>query len=270
MDDDELQRCTPGSTRSRCLGLKGILPEILPTACWRPRSVITTFPDWSISTTTPQPTSMRQKLYNWDTLNARVLRKLDAALPRADVEAVCQCAPGAVESVLNTLQLKMARYRANQQRRKEAKATTQANNEAVAPPPAKAKASLQADVDQELLVEKEQEIHDLSETVDILEQKIAKLEQLVRLKDAKIQKKQRTRRRGGGDSARPVYSFLSLLSLPVVAVAATAWGRTALRSSSRRRGLLPPWGSSRGVPCLRPRRFSSRTRGGRKGLAGVS
>ena len=60
--------------------------------------------------------------------------------------------------------------------------------EAVAPPPAKAKASLQADVDQELLVEKEQEIHDLRETVDILEQKIAKLEQLVRLKDAKIQK----------------------------------------------------------------------------------
>ena len=59
---------------------------------------------------------------------------------------------------------------------------------AVAPPPAKAKASLQADVDQELLVEKEQEIHDLRETVDILEQKIAKLEQLVRLKDAKIQK----------------------------------------------------------------------------------
>ena len=53
---------------------------------------------------------------------------------------------------------------------------------------AKAKASLQADVDQELLVEKEQEIHDLRETVDILEQKIAKLEQLVRLKDAKIQK----------------------------------------------------------------------------------
>jgi len=33
-----------------------------------------------------------------------------------------------------------------------------------------------------------QEIHDLRETVDILEQKIAKLEQLVRLKDTKIAK----------------------------------------------------------------------------------
>ena len=47
---------------------------------------------------------------------------------------------------------------------------------------------MQHDVDQELLIEKEQEIHDLRETVDILEQKIAKLEQLVRLKDTKIQR----------------------------------------------------------------------------------
>jgi hypothetical protein len=133
----------------------------------------------------PPANSMRQKLYNWDTLNARVLRKLDAALPRADVEAVCQCAPGAVERVLNSLQLKMARHRAVQQRRKEVAETAEPP---AAPPPARAQAALQADVDQELLVEKEQEVHDLRETVDILEQKIAKLEQLVRLKDAKIQK----------------------------------------------------------------------------------
>ena len=44
------------------------------------------------------------------------------------------------------------------------------------------------DVDQELLLEKEQEIGDLRETVEILEQKIGKLEQLIRLKDAKIEK----------------------------------------------------------------------------------
>ena len=52
----------------------------------------------------------------------------------------------------------------------------------------------------------------------------------------------RTRRRGGGDSARPVYSFLSLLSLPlllVVAVAATAWGRTAPALRRRREGSFP-------------------------------
>jgi len=49
----------------------------------------------------PPANSMQQKLYNWETLNSRVLRKLGAALPRADIEAVCQCAPGAVERVLN-------------------------------------------------------------------------------------------------------------------------------------------------------------------------
>lgn len=42
--------------------------------------------------------------------------------------------------------------------------------------------------DEEILVEKEQQIRELQETVEILELKIAKLEQLVRLKDNKIQK----------------------------------------------------------------------------------
>lgn len=46
---------------------------------------------------------------------------------------------------------------------------------------------LQREVDTEILVEKEQTIHELRETIDILDQKIVKLEQLVRLKDSKIQ-----------------------------------------------------------------------------------
>ena len=45
-----------------------------------------------------------------------------------------------------------------------------------------------ASVDEEILIEKEQQIRELQETVEILELKIAKLEQLVRLKDNKIQK----------------------------------------------------------------------------------
>jgi hypothetical protein len=47
-------------------------------------------------------------------------------------------------------------------------------------------AALQKEVDTEILVEKEQTIHELRETVEILELKISKLEQLVRLKDGKI------------------------------------------------------------------------------------
>lgn len=47
--------------------------------------------------------------------------------------------------------------------------------------------ALQREVDTEILVEKEQTILELRETVSILETKVKKLEQLVRLKDAKIQ-----------------------------------------------------------------------------------
>ncbi len=43
-------------------------------------------------------------------------------------------------------------------------------------------------VDEEILIEKEKHIRELQETVQILELKVAKLEQLVRLKDNKIQK----------------------------------------------------------------------------------
>ena len=51
---------------------------------------------------------------------------------------------------------------------------------AAAPPPS------QQEGLRELLAEKDQSIQELRETVDILEIKISKLEQLVRLKDSKI------------------------------------------------------------------------------------
>ena len=43
-------------------------------------------------------------------------------------------------------------------------------------------------MNEEILFEKEQQIHELKETVEILELKVSKLEQLVRLKDNKIKK----------------------------------------------------------------------------------
>ena len=53
---------------------------------------------------------------------------------------------------------------------------------------AKGPKSVMASVDEELLLEKEAQIRELQETVEILELKVAKLEQLVRLKDTKLQK----------------------------------------------------------------------------------
>lgn len=49
------------------------------------------------------------------------------------------------------------------------------------------KAELRSAVDEEILIEKEQTIQELNETVEILELKVKKLEQLVRLKDNRIQ-----------------------------------------------------------------------------------
>jgi len=55
--------------------------------------------------------STKQKVHNFETLNQRVLRKLGYQIPRTSIDDIVNCRPGAIESVLNTLQLKMAKYR---------------------------------------------------------------------------------------------------------------------------------------------------------------
>lgn len=144
----------------------------------------------------PAANSMQQKLYNWDTLNVRVLRKINAALTRTDIERICQCVPGAVEKFLYSLQIRMARYKADQQQQQEIleKKQRQTSPRSLRSPRRKngTGGPLQSEVDQELLVEKEREIQDLRETIDILEQKVQKLERLVQVKDAKINKLKET------------------------------------------------------------------------------
>lgn len=147
--------------------------------------------------------SVKQKIYNFETLNQRVLRKFGYVIPRPAIEDVVNCKPGAIESVLNTLQFKMAKYR-------EKKAAAAGSDSADSPPKkdsargqprvepeipqvrgavkSSVKGQVMANVDEEILIEKERQIRELQETVEILELKIAKLEQLVRLKDNKIQK----------------------------------------------------------------------------------
>ena len=55
--------------------------------------------------------SVTQKTYNWSTLNNKVFRRLGFSLPKADVDAVCNCTPGAVERVLKLIKVKMATYK---------------------------------------------------------------------------------------------------------------------------------------------------------------
>lgn len=140
--------------------------------------------------------SLKHKIYNLETLNVRVLKKLGYSIPRPTIEDIANCKVGAVEQVLNALQYKMAKYR---ERRFSGDSSPGEAPEDYNPRSQQGGSSVQGSgsgggnnvrvtVDQSLLLEKEQQIRELQENVEILELKVAKLEQLVRLKDAKIQK----------------------------------------------------------------------------------
>lgn len=68
-----------------------------------------------------------------------------------------------------------------------------------------AKEAVRREVDEEILLEKEETIQELRETVELLELKLSKLEQLLRLKDGKIERLSDELARlalGGGDGAQ--------------------------------------------------------------------
>lgn len=163
--------------------------------------------------------SVRQKLYNWSTLNQRVLRRLDFEIKRPEIEALVNCKPGVVEAVLMQLQRKISEFR---QRRSQEEATSPQSHSgpvaggagaghstygnrvgselvsAAGSPVAPMKninsntdnagsSSSTAASNTAVVAEKDATIAELRETVEILELKIKKLEQLVRLKDSRIQ-----------------------------------------------------------------------------------
>ena len=134
-------------------------------------------------------------------------------LQKEEMDALCNCQTQAVERLLKTLQMKMAKYGAR--KAAAADASTAADSHAApptggpaskatprasaprsgAPPGRTGQSGVEARLEQmgaqdggmrELLAEKDLNIRELRETVDILEIKIQKLEQLVRLKDSKI------------------------------------------------------------------------------------
>ena len=53
---------------------------------------------------------VQQKMYNWNTLNQRVFKKLDFVLAKRECEAVVNCDPGAVERVLKLVKVKVEAY----------------------------------------------------------------------------------------------------------------------------------------------------------------
>lgn len=169
----------------------------------------------------PPANSTKQKIYNFETLNQRVLKRFGYNIPRHTIEDIVSCKQGVVETVLHTLHYKMGKYR----QRKEGGVSSpvsargpprqefvenqshmmnEQRNDAVdthLQPQAPLGSHQQTNkhsnggvrkpattVDSEILMEKEQQIRQLTSHVDVLELKIAKLEQMIRVKDDKIQK----------------------------------------------------------------------------------
>mmetsp|Transcript_6803 Transcript_6803/g.11966 ORF Transcript_6803/g.11966 Transcript_6803/m.11966 type:complete len:258 (+) Transcript_6803:102-875(+) len=172
--------------------------------------------------------SHTQKMYNWTTLNTKVLKKLGFQIHMQDLEEVIKASPGAIERVLKVLQDRISR---SQQRRDShpriapsveevssrvpsgnggsgggqqvtapprkslgggsggdsGGSPPQSEQPRPTPPPAAAVGRVhQQEVDTELLLEKEHQIAELREMIVIMSEKIKKLEQLVRIKDTKI------------------------------------------------------------------------------------
>jgi len=177
----------------------------------------------------PPANSYAQKMYNWNTLNTRVFKKMGWQLNKEELEGLVNCQPQAVERTLLKLQQQMAKFSARKQEQQQQKlqerpqsqpssemedpamhaqppvaAPSAASGRAPRAAPAAAagggarggggggpearlgQMQISSPPMKELLAEKDASINELRETVDILEIKISKLEQLVRLKDSKI------------------------------------------------------------------------------------
>jgi len=86
--------------------------------------------------------SITQKMYNWNTLNQKVLRKFKVNGTKAEFEAICNCVPGAIEKFLKTLRVKLAKQSKTGLHQVEAQPTAQWSNGsqgpiAAAAPPAR-------------------------------------------------------------------------------------------------------------------------------------
>ncbi|CAI2380220.1 unnamed protein product [Moneuplotes crassus] len=148
-----------------------------------------------------QANSVTKKIYNWNTLNQKVFKKLGFQISKKDIEGIVNAHPEIIERVLKKVKDNIENYRSRKPGSK--KGVKKASG---IKPYQKAmhgidmnmmdinntenmedeREYLKTQVDTELLIEKEQTIQELRETIGILEIKLKKFEQLVKLKDQKI------------------------------------------------------------------------------------
>ncbi|QDZ25144.1 hypothetical protein HOP50_16g76910 [Chloropicon primus] len=185
-----------------------------------------------------------QKIYNWDTLNTKCFKRIGMQTSRQDFEAISNCVGGAIEKLLQQLQVKIAKYHSKNQSSARATSSRQLgsrerhgsganghgqgrSNASSGSPrsgeprriePARKNHSHvgfreegrmrsgSSSPNVRELHSKERYIQELKEANEILDTKVRKLEQLVRLKDAKIQTLQAKLQAVGLESANRLYS----------------------------------------------------------------
>ncbi|BDA49540.1 Sperm flagellar protein 1 [Coccomyxa sp. Obi] len=153
---------------------------------------------------------LAQKMYNWCTLNQKVFKRLGFVVAKSECQACASCQPGAIERVLKLIRLRLSRFAEGPgllltgstahsndiqsqcefvedfDEAKEESAAQQCGEphlnggSKAGEPPA-------GPVD-EALAEKDSMIMKLTAANEMLEAKIQKLEQLLSLKDKKIDK----------------------------------------------------------------------------------
>ena len=119
------------------------------------------------------------KIYNWKTLNTKVLKKLGIAIDTETITALANSRPGVIETVLWDLK-QVVEERINKREK--------TYFDDIQIPEITAMEVQQSANDRKMLIEKIQECEEQAEYIEALEAKISKMEELMRLKDAKIEK----------------------------------------------------------------------------------
>ena len=120
------------------------------------------------------------KIYNWNTLNQKVLKKLQIPIDQQMIVGIANAKPGFIEKFLEVVKIAMTTKKPPKNANSPKNQPKETNNE-------NSYADLpMTDKDRELLIEKIIEADQQTQLIHALEMKTKKLMELMRIKDAKI------------------------------------------------------------------------------------
>ena len=158
--------------------------------------------------------SISQKAYNWRTINQKVFRKIGFQISEQDVNDIVTCKRGATERVLKLCKINFVKYQKKRQQKRNSlqqrkiknnnnqqKLISNNNNnnhsnnyDSMSPNNDNntdrnnnIENEIPSSTSKQIIQEKDRIIQHLNDKMEILELKVQKLEQLLRLKDAKIE-----------------------------------------------------------------------------------